>query len=236
VIIAIVVLELIVSLIATVALGVGNPGSNVFIAPMGVWFTCAILQLAIHYRPRGLRVRNGLMLALMLMLLASIGLEGAQAPLYFNQWLFIAAVAALPQILLEWSSKAATGGRIIGLCLIGLVSLPLGLTAWSLANIGIVKIKAWFVAHGEPYCLLVSDGRIFTSGYRNAPDDWSLSGLRMFSGRGVGGSGDCCQWDFHALLLTQSDQLFNWSYRSQRFDRLSERSRQMLRLTNVRCG
>ena len=109
-IIAIVVLELIVSLIATVALGVGNPGSNVFIAPMGVWFTCAILQLAIHYRPRGLRVRNGLMLALMLMLLASIGLEGAQAPLYFNQWLFIAAVAALPQILLEWSSKAATGG------------------------------------------------------------------------------------------------------------------------------
>jgi hypothetical protein len=235
VIIAIVVLELIVSLVATVVIGVGNPGSKMFMAPLGVWFTCAILQLAIHYRPPGPRVRNGLMLALMLMLLASIVLEGVQTPPYFNQGLFIAAVAVLPQIVLEWSSRAATGGRIVGLCLIGLVSVPLGFTAWSLANIGIVKVRAWFVTHGEPYCLLVSDGRIFTSGYHTAPDEWSLSGWRMFSGRGAGGSGDCCQWDFHALLLTQSDQLFNWSYRSQRFERLSERSRNMLGLTNVRC-
>ena len=233
-IIAIVVLELIVSLVATVIIGVGNPGSKIFTAPLGVWFTCAILQLAIHYRLPGPRVRNGLMLALMLMLLASIVVEGVQVPPYFNQGLFIAAVAVLPQIVLEWSSKA-TGGRIMGLCLVGLASLPLGLTAWSLANIGIVKVKAWSVTQGEPYCLLVSDGRFLTSGYHTAPDEWGLSGWRMFSGRGAGGSGDCCQWDFHALLLTQSDQLFNWSYRSQRFDGLSERSRQMLGLTKMRC-
>ena len=233
-IIAIVVVELIASLIAALAIGVGNPGS-MWIAPLGVWFTCAILQLAIHYRPPGPRVRNGLVLTVMLMLIASMVLEGVWVPPYFNQGLFIAAVAVLPQIVLEWSSKAATGGRIAGLYLICLVSLPLGFTAWSLANIGIVKVKARLVARGEPYCLLVSDGRISTSGYHAAPDDWSLSGWRMFSGRGAGGSGDCCQWDFHALLLTQSNQLFNWSYHSQRFEKVSERSRHMLGLDHLTC-
>lgn len=232
-IIAIVVLELIVSLIATVAIGVGNPGSSVFMAPLVVWLTCAMLQLAIHYRPSGTRARNGLVLALMLMLLASLVREGMVTPPYFNQALFIAAIGVLPQLLLEWSSRAGTG-RLMGLGLIGLTALPLGLTAWSLANIGIVKIKASFAA-GEPHCLLVSDGRSFSGRYHNAPDDWSLGGWRMFSGRGAGGSGDCCQWRFHALLLTQSDQLFNWSYQSQRFERLSERSRHLLELTDVRC-
>ena len=76
-----------------------------------------------------------------LSVVTSMVLEGVWVPPYFNQGLFIAAVAVLPQIVLEWSSKAATGGRIAGLYLICLVSLPLGFTAWSLANIGIVKVK-----------------------------------------------------------------------------------------------
>ena len=41
--------------------------------------------------------------------------------------------------------------------------------------------------------------------------------------------------DFHALLLTQSNQLFNWSYHSQRFEKVSERSRHMLGLDHLTC-
>lgn len=57
----------------------------------------------------------------------------------------------------------------------------------------------------------------------------------MISGRGGGGSGNCCQWDFHALLLTRNDELFNWSYRSQRFESVSERTRRLMVLDVPRC-
>jgi len=60
---------------------------------------------------------------------------------YVHQALFIAGVAVLPQLWWEWSFKA-TKGRLLGLGLIGLASLPLGFATWSLANIWIVKANA----------------------------------------------------------------------------------------------
>ncbi|TMJ27794.1 MAG: hypothetical protein E6G88_13580 [Alphaproteobacteria bacterium] len=234
-IIAIVVLELIACFILAMILGVGNPGSYLFITPVEVWLACAMVQLAVHYLPRGAYVRYGLLFTVTLILLGSVTLEGMDAIPYLHQTLFIAGVAALPQIWWEWSSKA-TGDRVFVLALIGLVSLPLGFAAWSLANIWLVKAKAASVSRGEPYCILLSDRKLFSSGsYHKAQNDWSLTGWNMFTPRGAGGSGLCCQWDFHALLLTGDDQLFNWSYQSQRFEKVSDRARRLLGLNNLTC-
>lgn len=229
-IIAFVIFELIGCVFLALLIGAGNGGGAVAIAPLAVWFVCASLQLAIQYLPRSGYVRYYLLLAVGLMLLATVSLEGLEVFPYGHQALFIAGVGVLPQLLLDRFAKISNAP------LIGLIALPLGYCVWSFANIGIVKLRAESVTKGEPYCLLVSEGRISSPGYRKAPDDWSLSGWRMFSARGVGGSGDCCQWDFHAVLVTQGNQIFNWSYRTQRFEQVSERSRGMLGLWKLPCS
>lgn len=235
VIIAVVVLELIVCLAASVVVGVGNADDSGQAAfPLQVWLVCAILQLTIRYLPPSRHARYRLWLFVTLILFAGVTSGRIEPFPHFHQALFIAAVAALPQLWWAWSAKTPER-RALGLGLIGLVSLPLGFAAWSFANIWIVKVEAWRASNGEPYCIFVSDGRLFSGGYRQAPDDWSLSGWRMVSGRGAGGSGNCCQWDFHALLLTRNDELFKWSYRSQRFENVSERTRQLMTLNVSRC-
>src|SRR5438477_12990407 len=108
--------------------------------------------------------------------------------------------AVLPQVWCEWFSKPGANHAIV-LCLVGLVSIPLGWTAWCFANIWIVRAKASSTAQGEDYCLLLSDGKLFSGDdYHPAPDAWKPQRWQMFTARGAGGSGDCCQWDFHALL------------------------------------
>jgi hypothetical protein len=235
VIIAIVILELLACLSLTVLIGVGTGGDDVATAPLEVWLACAALQLTVHYLPRGPYARYGLLVTILLMLLVGAMLSGSAVTRYPHQALFIAGIAALPQLWLEWFSRI-TEARNGLLCLFGLIALPLGYATWGVANIGLVKINAASVAQGVPYCILLSDGYLFAGGrYHNAPNDRSLSGWNMFTGRGAGGSGNCCQWDFHALLLTRDDQLFNWTYRSQRFERVSPQSRRMLRLNDLAC-
>jgi hypothetical protein len=235
--IAVVVFELIVCLVAWAAIGVGNADDDGQAAfPLEVWLACAIVQLTIYYLPPGRPARYRLWLLVALMLLAS-AIPGRLEPLssFFHQALFIAGVAALPLLWWEWFAKTPKD-RAAGLAPIGSISPPLGFVAWSLANIGIVKFEAWRGGHGEPYCILVPDGGSDLIGYHQAPDDWSLGGLRMVTGRGSGGSGHCCQWGFHALLLTHNDQLSNWSYRSQRFERVSERARRdIMGLSRLTC-
>jgi hypothetical protein len=233
VMIAVVVFELSVCLFLAFLIVVGNAEQALF--PLDVWLALAILQLTIHYLPRGRYTRYRLLLVIIILLFASVAPGKIGVLTYFHQPLFIASVAVLPQLWWEWSSKG-TEGRALVLGLIGLASLPLGVVAWALANIWIVKVEAWTASYDDPYCIFVSDHKLFVGGdYHQAPDDWSLSGWRMFSGRGAGGSGDCCQWDFHALLLTHDKRLFNWSYKSQRFENISEPLRRSMALNNLRC-
>lgn len=232
-IIAIVVFELVGCFFLTLLIGVGSGGSNVAIAPLNVWLVLAVLQLTIHYLPRGRNTRYGLSLLITLTLVAGVMPGKIEALTYFHQPLFIASVAVLPQLWWEWFSKGTEGRPTSGL--IGLAALPLGVAAWTLANIWVVKTEAWAASSGEPYCLLISNGNLFSSGYHQAPNDWSLSGWHMISGRGGGGSGNCCQWDFHALLLTHDKRLFNWSYKSQRFESVSEQTRRSMALSKLSC-
>jgi hypothetical protein len=234
VIIAVVVLELIACFFVPVVMASNGGEQPIF--PLQVWLACAFLQLTIHYLPPTRYIRYGLVLLVALMLFAGLTSGKIDGVRYFHQALFIAAIAAIPQLWWEWSSKA-TADRALMLLLIALFAPPVGFASWSLANIGIVKFEAWRATQGVPYCILVTSGDYWKGGYRQAPDDyWSLSGARMISPRGGGGiSGKCCQWDFHALLLTDNNELFNWSYRSQRFERVTEDSRRMLSLTDLGC-
>jgi hypothetical protein len=235
VIIGIVVLELLACFWLTALLAVGNEGSDAFVAPLEVWLACAALRLSIHYLPRRPNVRRGLSIAVAVMLLAGVMLPGATPVPYLHQTLFIAAVAVIPQLWMEWFASDK-GDWIPILWLAGLATLPLGFALWALANILIVDVSARSAAQGEPYCMLVSNGDYFGSGkYHITTNEWDRSGFRMFAARGGGGTGDCCQWDFHALLLTRSNKLFNWSYNSQRFERISEATRRRMALNLPTC-
>lgn len=230
-IVAIVICELIVCFIFALLIGAGYGPAGV---PFAIGLSCASFQLIIHYLPPHRNARRGLLLAVATMLLFGALAEGFDFYPYGHQALLIAAVGTLPQIWLEWSSIRKW--RKLLLLIAGLLAIPLGYEVWSYANIGIVKLKAQSVAQGESYCILLSNGNPFYRGYYHvAPDNLSLAGSNMVAPHGVGGSGDCCQWDFHALLLTKNDQMFNWSYNSQRFDRLSAKTRRDLGIAKLNC-
>lgn len=74
-IIAIVVLELIACVSITILIALANRYGDVVLAPLQAWLACAILQLVIHYWPRGPYARYGLLASVMLLLLASATLE-----------------------------------------------------------------------------------------------------------------------------------------------------------------
>jgi hypothetical protein len=234
VIVAIVVFELAICFLATVLIAVGSTNDQQAVLPLRAWLICAILQLAIHYLPRSRYARYALSFVVAAIVCAGLTWNGAAALTSLHQPLFIAGIATVPQLWWE-RFHGDTQERNSVLALIAITALPLGIIVWSFANIWIVKVEAWRVSQGEPYCVFISNGRLFSSGYHRAPDDWSLSGWRMFSGRGGGGSGNCCQWDFHALLQTSDKRLLNWSYRSQQFELISEKTRRSLRLGNLEC-
>jgi hypothetical protein len=197
------------------------------------WLALAALRLTIHFLPRSRMTRYGLILLIVLMLFASVMPGEIEALPYFHQVLFIACVAALPQLWWEWHAER-TGRKLKVLGLIGLfTSLPLGYFAWSIANIGIVKAQAWTVSNGDPYCIVIGAGGPIHGGYFQAIDGWSLSGWRMVSLRSSGGGSGDFHWQFHAILVTQDNRLLNWSYKSQRFESVSESTKKSLALQNL---
>ncbi|WP_458760669.1 hypothetical protein ACSVBT_07735 [Afipia sp. TerB] len=170
---------------------------------------------------------------MILMLIVGVAPGKIEGHPYIHQTLFIASVAAFPQLWFEHFSKKLKG-RLGAAWLVGLAALPLGVAIWSAANIWIVKAEAHRAANGEPYCLLLANGGYGTS-YVRPQSDWRLAGLNMVSGHYGSGSGGCCQWDFHALMLKHDGQLFNWSYKSQQFETMSDQSRKVMRLTKLSC-
>jgi hypothetical protein len=199
------------------------------------WLALAALRLTVHYLPRSRMTRYGFILLIGLMLFSSVMPGEIEALPYLHQVLFIACVAALPQFWWEWHAERTVRKHTM-LGLIGLfTSLPLGYVAWSIANIGLVKAAAWTVSSGDPYCILVGAGGPIHGGYFQAQDGWSLSGWRMASGRSSGGGSGDFHWHFYALLVTQDKRLLNWSYKSQRFESVSESTKKLLALEKVSC-
>jgi hypothetical protein len=233
-IIFVIVIELMMCLLAYVAIAFGTQDGDQAAFPLQVWLACAIVQLAIHYLRPGRNIAYGLLCFVMLILFVGVTSGRSEPFPYIHQALFIAGVAAIPQLWWERFAKT-TKDRGPVLLLIGLVALPLGFAAWSLANIWIVKFEAWRAADGEPYCILPVGGNLVSSEHHQTTIDWGLSGWNMASGPSGGGSGNCCVWQFHGLLQTHKNKLFNWSYKSQRFESVSDRTRSTMRLNVPNC-
>src|ERR1051326_6916927 len=143
-IIAIVALELLFCLVATVLIGVGNLSDSA-IVPLQIWFVCAVLQLSIAWVPE----RRHVVWLVSLVMIGSFALAG-YIPFY-PQSLLVAAIAVTPQL---WWQRFVKGRKDV-LGIIALAALPIGVLVWSYANIGIVKFQAWRVSGGDPYCILV---------------------------------------------------------------------------------
>jgi hypothetical protein len=103
----------------------------------------------------------------------------------------------------------------LGLTMSAIAGLYLGVRAWSPTVPPLVISSAEATAGELPYCIFV-DGLAA----RNAND---LTGVRMqarYDGNWA--------YDFHALLVVTSEKdssYFNWSYRTGRFEPLSENAR-----------
>ena len=233
VIIVVVVIELIFCLASTLFIAVGSGGSDIGISPLNIWLPLAVFQLAIHYSPRVRTAQYGLALLLVLALFVGAMPGRIVGVTYPHQSLFIAGVAVVPQYWLEQLRRTAESQLRLGI--IGFGAIPLGLAIWCFANIPIVEAEAKIASPRDAYCILASNGRLLRGGYHPALDRWNLAGWNMISGRGGGGSGNCCQWDFHAVLVTNDKRIFNWSYKSQRFEIVSERTRRLMGLDSLSC-
>lgn len=219
-IVAIIFFELCVCLFAALGLGLGGGPP---LLPIAVWLLCASTQVAIwHARTSRVAIRLMVILAALSIL---VGFLPGHFPAfaYFHQALFITGAAMLP--LLLWRGNGAFKA-------ISFFTIPFGFITWSLANILIVDIAAKFASSGGSYAIFVPDGPglLKPADYRQTKSPFELAGWSMISARGGGGSGNCCTWNFHALLLTQDGRLFNWSYRTQRFERIQEDTRRAMHL------
>jgi hypothetical protein len=229
---ALMIVELVSCLFLAGILTLSENG-DIAVGILAGWLALAVLRLAVHYLPRGRMTRYGILFLIVLMLFASVMPGAIEAVPYVHQVLFVAFVALLPQLLSEWDAES-TGTKHRLLRLLGLfTSLPLSYIAWSIANIGIAKAEAWAVAHDDPYCMVVGEGGPIHSGYFRTQDDWSLSGWRMTTGRSNGGGSTDYYWRFRAILVMQDKRLYNWSFKSQRFESISESTKKSLGLQNL---
>jgi hypothetical protein len=230
-VIALIIFELVSCLFLAGVVGLSD--GDVAGGILAGWLALAALRLTIHFLPCSRMTRYGSVLLLVLILTACVMPGKIEALPYFHQVLFIVCVAALPQLWWEWhTGRTRRTHKALGL--IGLfTSLPLGYIAWSIANIGIVEVGAWMVSNGNPYCIFVGEGGPLHGGYFQPQDGWSLSGWRMYSGRSSGGGSGEFHWHFHAIHVTRDKRLLNWSYKSQRFENVSESTKTSLHLENL---
>lgn len=102
------------------------------------------------------------------------------------------------------------------------------LLAWSAANAIMLRRHAEALATDRPYCIQVAGN--YLGHYQEANSVHALSGLKMQTPYTNGGGSGDYQFAFHAVLVIdtrESDrhELYNWSYRSNAFLAISDRSR-----------
>jgi hypothetical protein len=123
--------------------------------------------------------------------------------------------------------------------LLGILALGpvVSATIWlTLLSGPIVAFYAVQAANGQPYCTFNYWTSLNGLGeYKQSREIWDLEAYRMTTPfLSAGGSGTF-QFGFHALLLTPNE-LFNWSYQSQRFETVTDSSRRKLGIGPLACS
>jgi hypothetical protein len=157
---------------------------------------------------------------------------------YYHQILSMGAIVSVLAIASYNSpwSPGSPGKRpvLIGILASGPV---IGATIWlTLLSGPIVAFQAAETANRQSYCIFNYSTRLIGLGeYRQSSSVWDFEAYWMTSPFISGGGSDEFQFGFHGLLLT-SNELFNWSYQSQRFDRVTDTSRRKLHIRNISCS
>jgi hypothetical protein len=157
---------------------------------------------------------------------------------YYHQVLFISGATSL--IFLFGTSlprKHSQNVRLRGWAqrVLLILALPIAVQIWSMANIAFASFAAQNTAHADAACILVKGDKSL-SGYRQSNSLLDLLGLTLYVPYTSGGGSGYFQWTFHALLVTKSRHMFNWSYKSQRFEPLTEENIRSLHLERIACS
>lgn len=228
-------IELILCLFYSLGLVLNEPRDDTPALILQTWVMCAIARilnsrLNFDVIPR----RSPAFVFSGMLLISAIPGTVNEFP-YAHQVLFVTGATSLIFLLgnalskkrPEYDWRRAWAGRVLLI-----LALPIAVQIWSMANIAFVSFAARQAAQGEAACLLMAGD----AGYRQSHSLSDLLGLRLYAPyTNAGGSGSF-QWTFHALLVTKSRRLFNWSYQSQRFEPLTEASISNHRLEQTSCS
>lgn len=213
------------------------------------WLTTPLIWLGILFGPaiylfadnESNRPVINLAVAVLFVIAIVLGLTPGRFTLfpYYHQIFSMGAIVAglaIAAYNLPWRPDSSkTRHRI----LLGILALGpvVSATIWlTLLSGPIVAFRAAQTANGQPYCTFNYWTRLNGLGeYKQSRGIWDLEAYRMTSPfMSAGGSG-VFQFGFHALLLTPN-QLFNWSYQSQRFETVTDVSQRKLGIRHPACS
>jgi hypothetical protein len=218
-------IELVLCLLFSCALAISDNGDALAFI-FQIWLICVITRIIITLTKFDTTSRKVLAFVFIAMLIVSTVPGALPSAPYYHQNLFIAGTTSLiflfgTSLPRKHSQNERLRGWVQGVLLI--LALPIAVQIWSIANIGFLYFAARNTAHTDAACVLVKDDKnIFN--YRQSNSSLDLLGLTLYVPyTNAGGSGSF-QWTFHALLVTKSRPMFNWSYQSQRFEPLTEQN------------
>jgi hypothetical protein len=213
-----------------------DPWLNAPLIWLGILFGPAIYLFASNQSNRPV---INLIVAVFFVIAVVLGLTpGRFIPFpYYHQILSMGAiVSGLAIAVYNFPSRpgSSTTRRHI---LLGILALGpvVSATIWlTLLSGPIVAFRAAQTANGQSYCTF----NYRTSGlreYKQSRGTWDLEAYRMTSPFIDAGGSSTFQFGFHGLLLT-SNELFNWSYQSQRFETVTDTSRRNLGIGPLACS
>jgi hypothetical protein len=231
-------LALAILLVAAVANDAPDPWLSTPLIWLGILFGPAIYLFAENDSSRP--VINSVV-AVLFVIAVVLGLTPGRFTLfpYYHQILSMGAIVSALAIACYNFPTPPGSSKIRHRILLGiLASGPVvSATIWlTLLSGPIVALRAAQAANGQPYCTLNYWTRLNGLGdYRQSRGIRDLEAYRMTSPfMSAGGSGTF-QFGFHALLLTPNE-LFNWSYQSQRFETVTDASQRNLGLRHPACS
>jgi hypothetical protein len=231
-------LAMAILLVAAVANDAPDPWLSTPLIWLGILFGPAIYLFADKESNRPI---INLVVAVLFAIAIVLGLTPGRFTLfpYYHQILSMGAIVSGVAIAVYNFPWPPGLSEIKHRILLGILALGpvVSATIWlTLLSGPIVAFHAAQTAKGQSYCTFNYWTRLNGRGeYKQSRGTWDLEAYWMTSPfMSTGGSG-IFQLGFHALLLTQNE-LFNWSYQSQRFEAVTDTSRRNLGIRNLSCG
>jgi hypothetical protein len=224
-------------LVAAVANDAPDPWLSTPLIWLGILFGPAIYLFADKEFNRPI---INLVVAVLFAIAIVLGLTPGRFTLfpYYHQILSMGAIVAGLAIAAYNFPSPPGSSKIKHRVLLGILTLGpvVSATIWlTLLSGPIVAFRAAQAANGRSYCTLNYWTKLNGLGrYKQSKGIWDLEAYWMTSPFTSAGGSGTFQFGFHALLLTPNE-LFNWSYQSQRFETVTDNSQRKLSIRAPLC-